>query len=106
MLSVAPQPSKVLKLSMHHFMMVIEHVLPMSARVAGNLDFVSASIRRRTRTLSIVGHSGIKTLRKERSYLGLPRTKLFLGLLSNKFKATARKERSYLKYLAAQSGRQ
>jgi hypothetical protein len=34
----------------------MEHVLSMSARVAGELDLVSASIRRRTRTLSIVGH--------------------------------------------------
>jgi hypothetical protein len=95
MLSVAPQPSKVLKLSMHHFMMAIEHVLSMSARVAGNLDFVSASIWRRTRTLSIIGHSGIKASRKE-SDLGMPKTKLSLGPLSNNFKATSRKERSYL----------
>lgn len=54
------------KLSVHDFVMAIEHVLSVSARVAGKLDFVSASIWRRTRTLSIVGH-GVTGLRRSRS---------------------------------------
>jgi len=51
------------KLSVHDFLMAIEHVLLVSARVAGKLDFISASIWRRTRTLSIVGH-GVTGLRR------------------------------------------
>ena len=54
------------KLSVHDFVMAIEHVLSVFARVAGKLDFVSASIWRRTRTLSIVGH-GVTGLRRSRS---------------------------------------
>jgi len=54
------------KLSVRDFVMAIEHVLSVSARVAGKLDFVSASIWRRTRTLSIVGH-GVTGLRRSRS---------------------------------------
>jgi hypothetical protein len=45
--------------------MAIEHVLSVSARVAGKLDFVSASVRRRTRTLSIVGHGVMILSRKK-----------------------------------------
>jgi hypothetical protein len=54
------------KLSVHDFVMAIEYVLSVFARVAGKLDFVSASIWRRTRTLSIVGH-GVTGLRRSRS---------------------------------------
>ena len=54
------------KLSVHDFVMAIKHVLSVFARVAGKLDFVSASIWRRTRTLSIVGH-GVTGLRRSRS---------------------------------------
>jgi hypothetical protein len=54
------------KLSVHDFVMAIEHVLSVFARVAGKLDFVSASIWRRTRALSIVGH-GVTGLRRSRS---------------------------------------
>ena len=46
------------KLSVHDFVMAIEHVLSVFARVTGKLDFVSASIWRWTRTLSIVSHDG------------------------------------------------
>jgi len=44
------------KLSVHDLLMAIEHVLSVSTRVAGKLDFVSAAIWRRTGTLGIVGH--------------------------------------------------
>lgn len=51
------------KLNVHDFVMAIEHVLSVSARVTGKLDFVSASIWRRTPTWSIVGH-GVAGLRR------------------------------------------
>ena len=54
------------KFSVHDSVMAIEHVLSVLTRVAGKLDFVSASIWRRTRTLSIVGH-GVTGLRRSRS---------------------------------------
>lgn len=53
--------------------MAIEHVLSVSARVAGKLDFVSASILRPTRTLSIVGHgaAGLRCSRSSTSYTAI-----------------------------------
>ena len=43
MLSVAPS---LARLSVHDFAMAVEHVLSVSARLAGKLDFVSASVWR------------------------------------------------------------
>ena len=61
------------KLSVHDFVMAIVHVLSVFARVAGKLDFVSASIWRRTRTLSIVGHdvTGLRRSRSSTSYAAI-----------------------------------
>lgn len=44
------------ELSVHNFMMAIEHVLSVSARITGKLNFVSASIWWWARTFSKLGH--------------------------------------------------
>jgi hypothetical protein len=62
----------------------IEHVLSVSARFAGKRDFVSASIWRRTRTLSILGHGGdwieaLAELNLVSGNLGMPKAELSAG---------------------------
>ena len=61
------------KLSVHDFIIAIEHVLSVSARIVGKLDFVSMSIWRWTRTLSIVGYSvtGLRRSRSSTSYTAI-----------------------------------
>lgn len=80
--------------------MAIEHVLSVFTSVAGKLDFVSASIWRRTRTLSIVGHGceieALAELNLVRGNLGMLKAELSPSSLSNGFTVTSKRERSCL----------
>lgn len=53
---VLPVASQSDRVSMNDSMRALKNLLPVSAWVAGKLDFVAAPIWRRTRTLCIVSH--------------------------------------------------